>query len=148
MAETKQPSWGHLEKRFGEKAKENPRKLLALDGGGIRGVLTLQVLIRMEELLREKSGQGEGFRLCNFFDYIGGTSTGAITRNAALSFDGGMTRAMCWSGTCARALSIRSRQDGTGVAAAGAGPDYGARAATVSGEIALTAARNWAGNAK
>lgn len=67
--------WGHLEDRYGT---ERPRKLLALDGGGIRGVLTLQVLIRMEELLAEKSGQGENFRLCNFFDYIGGTSTGAI----------------------------------------------------------------------
>jgi uncharacterized protein len=78
MAETKQPSWGHLEKRFGEKTKGAPRKLLALDGGGIRGVLTLQVLIRMEEILRERSGQGDAFRLCNFFDYIGGTSTGAI----------------------------------------------------------------------
>jgi hypothetical protein len=74
----KQPSWGQLEKRFGEKTKETPRKLLALDGGGIRGVLTLQVLIRMEEMLRERSGQGDDFRLCNFFDYIGGTSTGAI----------------------------------------------------------------------
>lgn len=78
MPETKQPSWGHLEKRFGGKAGEAPRKLLALDGGGIRGVLTLQVLIRMEEILRERSGQGDDFRLCNFFDYIGGTSTGAI----------------------------------------------------------------------
>lgn len=67
--------WGHLEKRY---ANEGPRKILALDGGGIRGVLTLQVLIKMEELLREKSGQGDDFRLCNFFDYIGGTSTGAI----------------------------------------------------------------------
>lgn len=67
--------WGPLEGRYN---KKSPRKLLALDGGGIRGVLTLQVLIRMEELLREKSGQGDNFRLCNFFDYIGGTSTGAI----------------------------------------------------------------------
>ena len=78
MAESRRPSWGHLEKRFGKKAEGTPRKLLALDGGGIRGVLTLQVLIRMEEILRERSGQGERFRLCNFFDYIGGTSTGAI----------------------------------------------------------------------
>ena len=76
MNEVKNPSWGHLERRYG--GEPRPRKLLALDGGGIRGVLTLQVLIRMEDLLREKSGQGEGFRLCNFFDYIGGTSTGAI----------------------------------------------------------------------
>ena len=67
--------WGHLEDRYNT---PRPRKLLALDGGGIRGVLTLQVLIRMEEMLAEKSGQGENFRLCNFFDYIGGTSTGAI----------------------------------------------------------------------
>lgn len=78
MPETKRPSWGHLEKRFGEKAEGTPRKLLALDGGGIRGVLTLQVLIRMEEMLRGPSGQGDAFRLCNYFDYIGGTSTGAI----------------------------------------------------------------------
>jgi uncharacterized protein len=76
MKEAKSPSWGHLERRYG--GEPRPRKLLALDGGGIRGVLTLQVLIRMEELLRERSGQGEKFRLCNFFDYIGGTSTGAI----------------------------------------------------------------------
>ena len=76
MAEDRQPSWGPLEKRFG--GEPRPRRLLALDGGGIRGVLTLQVLIRMEDILREQSGQGENFRLCNFFDYIGGTSTGAI----------------------------------------------------------------------
>jgi uncharacterized protein len=68
--------WGPLENRY--KTTKRPRKLLALDGGGIRGVLTLQVLMRMEELLREQSGQGDNFRLCNFFDYIGGTSTGAI----------------------------------------------------------------------
>ena len=67
--------WDHLDGRY---ATKRPRKLLALDGGGIRGVLTLQVLVRMEELLREHSGQGDNFRLCNFFDYIGGTSTGAI----------------------------------------------------------------------
>ncbi|HEX8284468.1 MAG TPA: patatin-like phospholipase family protein [Pyrinomonadaceae bacterium] len=78
MAETEQPTWGPLEKRFGAGTKDRPRRLLALDGGGIRGVLTLQVLIRMEEVLRGASGQGDGFRLCNFFDYIGGTSTGAI----------------------------------------------------------------------
>jgi len=76
MEQKKMPSWGHLEKRYG--GERRPRKLLALDGGGIRGILTLQVLIRMEDLLREQSGQGEDFRLCNFFDYIAGTSTGAI----------------------------------------------------------------------
>jgi patatin-like phospholipase/acyl hydrolase len=68
-------NWGPLKERYETK---RPRKLLALDGGGIRGVLTLQVLIRIEELLRPHSGQGDNFRLCNYFDYIGGTSTGAI----------------------------------------------------------------------
>ena len=60
--------WGHLENRY---STQQPRKLLALDGGGIRGVMTLQVLIKMEDMLREQSGQGENFRLCNYFDYIG-----------------------------------------------------------------------------
>jgi patatin-like phospholipase/acyl hydrolase len=78
MADDIQPAWGALEKRFGAGTENRPRRLLALDGGGIRGVLTLQVLIKMEDILRERSGQGEDFRLCHFFDYIGGTSTGAI----------------------------------------------------------------------
>jgi hypothetical protein len=32
----------------------------------------------MENLLAEATGKGEAFRLCDFFDYIAGTSTGAI----------------------------------------------------------------------
>jgi uncharacterized protein len=56
----------------------NQKRLLALDGGGILGVMSLQILKRMEEQLRPLSGMGEEFRLCHFFDYIGGTSTGAI----------------------------------------------------------------------
>lgn len=67
--------WGPLAERY---ETERPRKLLALDGGGIRGVLTLEVLIKIEEMLAEATGQGNEFRLCDFFDYIGGTSTGAI----------------------------------------------------------------------
>ncbi len=55
-----------------------PRKLLALDGGGIRGALTLEVLVQMETLLAGALGKGDSFRLCHFFDYIGGTSTGGI----------------------------------------------------------------------
>jgi len=55
-----------------------PRKLLALDGGGIRGALTLEVLVKIETMLAKATGRGDKFRLCQFFDYIGGTSTGAI----------------------------------------------------------------------
>jgi hypothetical protein len=52
--------------------------MLALDGGGIRGVLTIEVLVEIENQLRQALGAGDDFRLCDFFDYIGGTSTGGI----------------------------------------------------------------------
>ena len=57
---------------------DRPRKLLALDGGGIRGVITLQVLKSLEDKLRAATNGDDDFRLGDYFDYIGGTSTGAI----------------------------------------------------------------------
>jgi len=53
-----------------------PRKLLALDGGGIRGVLTLEILAAIEDIVRTKLGKDAV--LGEYFDYIAGTSTGAI----------------------------------------------------------------------
>jgi patatin-like phospholipase/acyl hydrolase len=53
-----------------------PRKLLALDGGGIRGLITVEVLAEIEAQLRRD--RGDDFRLADEFDYIAGTSTGAI----------------------------------------------------------------------
>jgi hypothetical protein len=58
--------------------KTGPRKLLALDGGGIRGVITLEVLAEIERQLEKKLGRGDDFVLADYFDYIAGTSTGAI----------------------------------------------------------------------
>jgi uncharacterized protein len=55
-----------------------PKRILALDGGGLRGVLTLGMLKRVETLLRQRFGDDPAFRLCDYFDLIGGTSTGAI----------------------------------------------------------------------
>jgi uncharacterized protein len=55
-----------------------PKKLLALDGGGIRGVITLEMLLRLESMLAEQLGAGDEFVLGDYFDYIGGTSTGAV----------------------------------------------------------------------
>jgi len=69
--------WGNLANRYEGKENEKHR-LLALDGGGIRGILTLEILVRIEEMLAEATSEGSNFRLCHFFDYIGGTSTGAI----------------------------------------------------------------------
>ena len=60
-----------------KKDKQGPRKLLALDGGGIRGVMTLEVLARIEAELKAASGRDD-FVLADYFDYVAGTSTGAI----------------------------------------------------------------------
>lgn len=55
-----------------------PKRILALDGGGVRGVLSLGILERIEHLLRQRHGGDPNFRLCHYFDLIAGTSTGAI----------------------------------------------------------------------
>ncbi len=55
--------------------RTGPKRLLAIEGGGIRGVLELEVLKKIETQL----GAGDpGFRLSDYFDYMAGTSTGAI----------------------------------------------------------------------
>jgi uncharacterized protein len=54
-----------------------PKRILALDGGGIRGALSLGFLERIEQLLRVRHRNAD-LRLCDYFDLIGGTSTGAI----------------------------------------------------------------------
>jgi hypothetical protein len=55
------------------------KRILALDGGGIRGVFTLEVLLKMENLLREKHyNNSPAFVLRDHFDFFAGTSTGAI----------------------------------------------------------------------
>jgi hypothetical protein len=51
--------------------------ILSLDGGGTRGVFSIQILAKMEELLRQKYGKHD-LVLSDHFDFIGGTSTGAI----------------------------------------------------------------------
>ena len=53
------------------------RKLLALDGGGIRGAISLEVLSAIEEIVRRRMQRPEAV-LADYFDYIAGTSTGAI----------------------------------------------------------------------
>jgi hypothetical protein len=61
-----------------------PKRILALDGGGLRGVLTLGMLREIETVLRQRHGGDPAFRLCDYFDLMAGTSTGAIIA-AALS---------------------------------------------------------------
>jgi uncharacterized protein len=54
-----------------------PKRILSLDGGGIRGVLTLEYLKVIESMLRRRF-KDESLLLCDYFDLIGGTSTGSI----------------------------------------------------------------------
>jgi hypothetical protein len=53
------------------------KRILSLDGGGIRGLFTLEVLARMEQILRAKTNN-PALVLADYFHFIGGTSTGAI----------------------------------------------------------------------
>ncbi len=55
-----------------------PKRMLALDGGGVRGLITIEILARLESLLRAALGRDESFVLADYFDYVAGTSTGAI----------------------------------------------------------------------
>src|SRR4051812_33024995 len=55
-----------------------PKRILALDGGGIRGALTLGYLQRIEDILRKQNGDDPDFKMSDYFDLIGGTSTGSI----------------------------------------------------------------------
>ena len=56
-----------------------PKRILSLDGGGLRGVLTVAFLKKIEDILRERwAGGDQKFRLCDYYDLIGGTSTGSI----------------------------------------------------------------------
>ena len=55
-----------------------PKRILTLDGGGLRGILTLGILEQLEKTLATRHHAGEAFRLHHYFDLVAGTSTGAI----------------------------------------------------------------------
>lgn len=55
-----------------------PKRILSLDGGGLRGAFTMGVLYEMEAALRSRHGDDPDFRLSHYFDLMAGTSTGAI----------------------------------------------------------------------
>jgi uncharacterized protein len=50
-------------------------KILALDGGGVRGIVSARILQQVEQEIRN---QGKGNFLHEYFDLIAGTSTGSI----------------------------------------------------------------------
>ena len=55
-----------------------PKKILALDGGGIRGMISVEILAALETMLRKALKRGDEFVLADYFDFVAGTSTGAI----------------------------------------------------------------------
>ena len=50
----------------------NELRLLALDGGGVRGLSTLMILEQLMETVNADTPP----KPCDYFDMIGGTSTG------------------------------------------------------------------------
>lgn len=58
--------------------KAGQKKILALDGGGIRGMMSVEILAGIEAMLRRELNQGKDFVLADYFDFVAGTSTGAI----------------------------------------------------------------------
>jgi uncharacterized protein len=59
-------------------SRPGPKRLLALDGGGIRGLISVEILAAIEKLLQDRFQRGNDFVLADYFDYIAGTSTGGI----------------------------------------------------------------------
>lgn len=57
------------------------RRILAIDGGGIRCLIAIEVLVALEERLARQAG-GASRRLCEYFHLVAGTSGGAIVAAA------------------------------------------------------------------
>ncbi len=55
---------------------DGPKRVLSLDGGGIRGCTTLGFLEKIEQVVQQRMGANAV--LSDYFDLIGGTSTGGI----------------------------------------------------------------------
>jgi predicted acylesterase/phospholipase RssA len=66
-----------------------PKKILACDGGGILGLMSVEILAKLESDLRAKLGK-PGLVLSDYFDFVCGTSTGAVIAtciSAGMSMD-------------------------------------------------------------
>lgn len=61
-----------------------PKRVLAIDSGGVRAAFSLGVLADMESRFTQRA-RNDGFRLSRYFDLIGGTGSGAVIA-ACLAF--------------------------------------------------------------
>ena len=69
------------------KPPQERKRILALDGGGVKAMLTLAILERMESLLREHHGNPD-LILADHFQFISGTSTCSNPLSSAPRFAG------------------------------------------------------------
>lgn len=58
-------------------SQPGPKKILSCDGGGIRGLISVEILARLEAELRKHLAKPD-LLLGDYFDFICGTSTGGI----------------------------------------------------------------------
>lgn len=94
------------------------RRVLALDGGGVRGAVSIAFLEELERQIAAR--EGREVLLCDWFDLIGGTSTGAIIAGAlALGYKAADIRAFyeklaprVFKRSRLRLLGIQSKFDG------------------------------------
>lgn len=56
------------------------RRVLSLDGGGVKGMAILLILKRLFRTIQHNEGLPYTPRPCTYFDLIGGTSTGGYVR--------------------------------------------------------------------
>ena len=64
-----------------KKSLSSPRRILSIDGGGIRCMIAVEILLSLERKIREVTNDNTR-RLCDQFDLIAGTSGGAIVASA------------------------------------------------------------------
>jgi hypothetical protein len=59
------------------KTNQSSKRILTIDGGGIRGIIAIEILAKIESILKDEL-HDKNLVLCDYFDFFGGTSTGAI----------------------------------------------------------------------
>ena len=64
-------------KKAAVKTRKKLVRILSIDGGGIRGILPGQIVVKLEEILQKKDHNPDA-RIADYFDMVAGTSTGGI----------------------------------------------------------------------
>ena len=78
---------------------DDPTFLLSLDGGSVKCVITIQLLLHLAKRMKEiqdetQQGNGDPVRLQSYFDYMAGTSAGSFTA-LALRYCSNITLEIC-----------------------------------------------------